>query len=113
MEKLTALRTRRWRTTEPVRSVGVCGRAVLPNDVITAYVTQQTDFLSHTTMSGNIIPNATRVLVLEKSSEERTPVYHDAIIQERPIPELKDSEVLVRIGAVSLNHRDVRFQQSI
>ncbi|KIJ44254.1 hypothetical protein M422DRAFT_779362 [Sphaerobolus stellatus SS14] len=57
-------------------------------------------------MSSETIPATTRALVVEQSPEERSPAYHDAKIVERPIPKLKDSEVLVKMGALAFNHRD-------
>lgn len=45
--------------------------------------------------------------MLEKSAEDKTPVYHNVRIVERPILPLKGSEVLVRMEAVAFNHRDV------
>lgn len=52
-------------------------------------------------------PTTTKALVLEKSAEDKSPIYHDARIVERPIPPLKGSEILVRMEAVAFNHRDV------
>jgi hypothetical protein len=52
-------------------------------------------------------PTTTKALVLEKSAEDKSPIYHDARIVERTIPSLKGSEILVQMGAVAFNHRDV------
>lgn len=52
-------------------------------------------------------PTTTKALVLEKSTEDKSPIYHDACIIDRPIPPLKGSEILVRMEAVAFNHRDV------
>jgi hypothetical protein len=52
-------------------------------------------------------PTTTKALVLEKSAEDKSPIYHDARIVERPIPVLRDSQILVQMGAVAFNHRDV------
>ncbi|KAG6810849.1 hypothetical protein H0H92_010064 [Tricholoma furcatifolium] len=53
------------------------------------------------------LPRFTKSVVVKKSPPQRTPLYHDAVIEEKPIPELKHGEVLVRMGAVAFNHRDV------
>jgi len=58
-------------------------------------------------MSGITPPSTTKALVLQKSAEDKSPVYHDICIEDRPISALKDQEVLVRIGAVAFNHRDL------
>ncbi|KAI8982793.1 NAD-P-binding protein [Trametes punicea] len=52
------------------------------------------------------IPKSTKALVLRKSALATKPVYHDAVLEERPIPELKPGQVLVRIHAAAFNHRD-------
>lgn len=53
------------------------------------------------------IPESTRALVIKKCSAEATPVYHHAVLETRPLQQLKQGEVLVKMGAVSFNHRDV------
>lgn len=53
------------------------------------------------------LPKETRALVLKKSPVERKPVYHDAVIEKRPIPTLQKGQVLLKMGAVAFNHRDV------
>ncbi|CDO73672.1 hypothetical protein BN946_scf185014.g142 [Trametes cinnabarina] len=40
------------------------------------------------------IPKATRALVLRKSTRATKPVYHDAVLEQLPIPELKPGQVL-------------------
>ncbi|KAG1827428.1 uncharacterized protein BJ212DRAFT_1565534 [Suillus subaureus] len=57
-------------------------------------------------MSG-IIPESTRALVIKKCSAEAKPIYHDAVLETRPLQQLKQGEVLVKMGAVSFNHRDL------
>ncbi|KAI0362574.1 NAD-P-binding protein [Trametes cingulata] len=52
------------------------------------------------------IPKSTRALVLRKAAKATKPVYHDAVLEERPIPELKPGQILVRIHAAAFNHRD-------
>ncbi|KAG6336998.1 hypothetical protein ID866_2099 [Astraeus odoratus] len=53
------------------------------------------------------LPENTRALVLKKSPVERTPLYHDAVVEVRGIPALKEGEILVKMGAVAFNHRDL------
>ena len=43
------------------------------------------------------IPKSTKALVLRKSTQATQPVYHNAVLEERPIPALKPGQVLVRI----------------
>ncbi|KAG2106766.1 uncharacterized protein F5147DRAFT_746199 [Suillus discolor] len=52
-------------------------------------------------------PESTRALVIKKCSAEATPVYHHAVLETRPLQQLKQGEVLVKMGAVSFNHRDL------
>ncbi|KAI0672793.1 NAD(P)-binding protein [Trametes maxima] len=52
------------------------------------------------------IPKITKAIVLRKAASAVKPVYHDAILEERPIPELKAGQVLVRLHAAAFNHRD-------
>lgn len=53
------------------------------------------------------LPKETRALVVKKSPPERKPLYHDAVTEKRPIPTLQRGQVLVKMGAVAFNHRDV------
>ncbi|KAG8216808.1 hypothetical protein J3R82DRAFT_7058 [Butyriboletus roseoflavus] len=57
------------------------------------------------------LPKETRVLVVKKSPAERKPLYHDAVIEKRLIPVLQSGQVLVKMGAVAFNRRDlwIRF----
>jgi NADPH:quinone reductase-like Zn-dependent oxidoreductase len=52
-------------------------------------------------------PEWTRALILKKCSAETKPVYHDVVLEKRPLRQLKHGEVLVKISAVSFNRRDV------
>ncbi|KAG2145067.1 hypothetical protein BD769DRAFT_1419676 [Suillus cothurnatus] len=58
-------------------------------------------------MMASRIPESTRALVIKKCSAEAKPVYHDAVLETRPLQQLKPGEVLVKMGAVSFNHRDL------
>lgn len=53
------------------------------------------------------LPKSIRALTLKRAPPERKPVYHDALLEEKPMPVLRRGQVLVKIGAVSFNHRDV------
>lgn len=50
------------------------------------------------------LPTTTKALVLHRDTAEQ---QDEARLVERPIPSLKSGEVLVKIGAAGLNHRDV------
>ncbi|KAI0823601.1 NAD-P-binding protein [Trametes gibbosa] len=52
------------------------------------------------------IPKSTKALVLRKAAQAAKPLYHDAVLEDRPLPELKPGHVLVRIHAAAFNHRD-------
>ncbi|KAI6129602.1 hypothetical protein EV401DRAFT_751750 [Pisolithus croceorrhizus] len=54
------------------------------------------------------LPETTRALVVKQSPPERNPLYHDAVIEERAIPTpLKEGQVVVKMGAVAFNRRDL------
>lgn len=54
------------------------------------------------------LPETTRALVLKQSPPERNPLYHDVVIEERAIPTpLKEGQVVVKMGAVAFNRRDL------
>jgi NADPH:quinone reductase-like Zn-dependent oxidoreductase len=52
-------------------------------------------------------PEWTRALVLRQCYAEAKPVYHDTVLENRPLPQLNRGEVLVKINAASFNRRDV------
>lgn len=55
------------------------------------------------------LPKSTKVLTVQKSPPGRTPLYHDAVIQEELLPsQLEPDEILVKITAAAFNHKDVR-----
>ncbi|EIW60533.1 NAD-P-binding protein [Trametes versicolor FP-101664 SS1] len=54
----------------------------------------------------NHIPKTAKALVLRKAAQASKPVYHDAVLEDLPLPELKPGHVLVRIHAAAFNHRD-------
>ncbi|KAI0957910.1 hypothetical protein AcW1_006149 [Taiwanofungus camphoratus] len=53
------------------------------------------------------IPRTTKALVVQKASQQGSTLYHDAVLQDRPIPALTSGQVLVKMGAVAFNHRDL------
>ncbi|KAG5635627.1 hypothetical protein H0H81_010588 [Sphagnurus paluster] len=53
------------------------------------------------------LPRLTKAITVKQSPPTRKPLHHDALLEERPIPALKEGEILVRIGAAAFNHRDV------
>ncbi len=53
------------------------------------------------------IPKTTRALVVRKAAQATKAVFHDAVVEERPIPQLKAGQILVRVRAAGFNHRDV------
>ncbi|KAJ7441654.1 NAD-P-binding protein [Mycena galericulata] len=59
------------------------------------------------------IPRITKALVLRKSPPARSPLYHDAVVQEQPIPALKPGEVLVQMSAVAFNHRELWIRKGL
>ncbi|KAH9931711.1 NAD(P)-binding protein [Epithele typhae] len=52
------------------------------------------------------LPTSAKALVVRKSANPTKPVFHDAVIETRPIPALKPGELLVKVNAVAFNHRD-------
>lgn len=49
----------------------------------------------------------TKAIVVAEAPNKSDEFPYDARLIERAIPELKESEVLVRMEAVAFNHRDV------
>jgi NADPH:quinone reductase-like Zn-dependent oxidoreductase len=49
-----------------------------------------------------------RALILRKvPAAAGQSVYHDAIVQTVPVPEIGEGQVLVKVSAAAFNHRDV------
>ncbi|KAJ7147790.1 hypothetical protein C8R43DRAFT_889419 [Mycena crocata] len=59
------------------------------------------------------IPRTTKALILQKSPPARKPLFHDAVVQEQLIPALKSGELLVKMGAVAFNHRDLWIRKGM
>lgn len=56
------------------------------------------------------LPTHTRALVVRKadSTGSKKPLYPNAaVLETHPIPKLQKGQVLVKMNAVSFNHRDV------
>lgn len=53
------------------------------------------------------LPRFTKSLTVKKAPAQSNPVYHEAVIEQKPLPALKKGEILVKIGAAAFNHRDV------
>jgi NADPH:quinone reductase-like Zn-dependent oxidoreductase len=52
-------------------------------------------------------PKFTNALVLCQATSESKSVYHDIVVASRPVPSLKQGEILVKITAVAFNRRDL------
>ncbi|KAF9257984.1 NAD(P)-binding protein [Marasmius fiardii PR-910] len=59
----------------------------------------------------SVIPQATKAVVVRKGTKSSSNLVHDAVLESRPLRQLEDGEVLVKIGAVAFNHRDVCHRQ--
>lgn len=53
------------------------------------------------------LPQTSKAVILQRSATQKKPAYDDAVLVERPVPQLKPGELLVKVGAVAFNHRDV------
>ncbi|KAF5364632.1 hypothetical protein D9758_005598 [Tetrapyrgos nigripes] len=59
-------------------------------------------------------PQSTKAIVVRKSETPKGPqLYHGAVLESRPLPTLKPGEVLVKMGAVAFNHRDVWIRKGL
>ncbi|KAF9517984.1 hypothetical protein BS47DRAFT_1482931 [Hydnum rufescens UP504] len=52
-------------------------------------------------------PSHTKALVLAKAPSPSSGHVYDAVIETRPVPALKDGEVLVRMAAAGFNHKEL------
>ncbi|KAJ6537738.1 hypothetical protein B0H19DRAFT_1003457 [Mycena capillaripes] len=59
------------------------------------------------------LPRVTKALILQKSPAGREPLFHDAVVQEQSIPALKPGEILVKMGAVAFNHRELWIRKGL
>jgi NADPH:quinone reductase-like Zn-dependent oxidoreductase len=53
------------------------------------------------------LPTSTNALVLREATPEAKSVYHDVVVASRPIPSLKQGEILVKMTAAAFNRRDL------
>ncbi|KDR73817.1 hypothetical protein GALMADRAFT_251643 [Galerina marginata CBS 339.88] len=53
------------------------------------------------------LPTSTKALIIREADASRDPLYHDATIVERPLSPPEPGQVVVKIGAVGFNHKDV------
>jgi len=54
------------------------------------------------------LPTSTKSLVIQESNVKKDSTYHDAVLTERPLAAPKPGEVVIKVGAVGFNHKDVR-----
>ncbi|KAF8163758.1 hypothetical protein B0H34DRAFT_837831 [Crassisporium funariophilum] len=54
-----------------------------------------------------MVPKYARAVTIQEATISRKPLYHDAVLKERPISIPKPGEVVIKIGAVGFNHKDV------
>ncbi|EJF66218.1 NAD(P)-binding protein [Dichomitus squalens LYAD-421 SS1] len=59
------------------------------------------------------IPKTTKALVLRKAAANGKSVLHDAVVEERPLPQLKPGQILVRVHAAAFNHRDLWIRKNL
>nr|VWP00207.1 Uncharacterized protein [Ganoderma boninense] len=57
-------------------------------------------------------PKNTKALVLRRKGKS-TAVLHDAVVEDRPLPQLQSGQLLVRIHAAAFNHRDLWIRKSL
>lgn len=53
------------------------------------------------------IPQRCKAIVLQSAANQRDQYKFDAVLEERDIPSLEDGQILVKIEAAGLNHREV------
>lgn len=53
------------------------------------------------------VPTHTKALTIQEARVAKKPLYHDAILVERPLAAPKPGEVVVKITATGFNHKDV------
>ncbi|KAI0748427.1 NAD-P-binding protein [Daedaleopsis nitida] len=59
------------------------------------------------------IPKLTRAVVVRKAAQPGGPLLYDAVLEERPLPQLKPGEILVKVHAVGFNHRDLWIRKGL
>ena len=56
------------------------------------------------------VPRRSRAVVLRKAEDQSGLYKFDAVLEDRDIPSLKDGQVLVKVEAAGLNHREVSLR---
>jgi NADPH:quinone reductase-like Zn-dependent oxidoreductase len=59
------------------------------------------------------LPTTTKSLVLHKTDPVDGKVYHDAVLEDRPIPILEPGQLLVKVVAAGFNRRDVSYSTDL
>ncbi|EIN07030.1 NAD(P)-binding protein [Punctularia strigosozonata HHB-11173 SS5] len=59
------------------------------------------------------VPKTTKALVLRRAPTDAKPLYHDAVIEDVPIGPLRQGQILVKLGAVAFNHRDLWIRKGM
>ena len=54
------------------------------------------------------LPMYTKALTVQKATVPSKLTYHDAVLTKQPLSPPKPGEVVVKLGAVGFNHKDVR-----
>ncbi|KAG7098313.1 hypothetical protein E1B28_000274 [Marasmius oreades] len=58
-------------------------------------------------------PQVTKAVVVRKSTGSPPKLIYDAVLETRPLRQLEEGEVLVKVGAVAFNHRDVWIRKGL
>ncbi|KZT09674.1 NAD-P-binding protein [Laetiporus sulphureus 93-53] len=58
-------------------------------------------------------PKSIKALILRQSPQDRKPLYHDVVLEEKALPPLQKGLLLVKIGAAGFNHRDVWIRKGL
>jgi len=90
------------------RSLKYCTSAatINNNSNLSYLISPQVALLSSLPMSSNL-PTVTKAIVIQESKVPQNPLYHDANLIKRPLLAPKPDEVVVKMGAVGFNHKDV------
>ncbi|ESK90854.1 zinc-containing alcohol dehydrogenase superfamily protein [Moniliophthora roreri MCA 2997] len=59
------------------------------------------------------IPQTTKAIVVQKGVDTSGETYHGAVLESRPLSKLKEGEIMVKMGAVAFNHRDVWIRKGL
>ena len=78
-----------------------------PNAGLIAHILPSSSSVRSLSTAMSQLHTSTKVIAVRESPKGRKPRYHDAVLEQRTIPPLQKGQVLVKIGAVAFNHRDV------